>query len=242
MSNTQNDQKKQDYDILLGFIKVSKLLKYRLIVISLVIVIILILSGTAYIVYRGYSIINNQKEKIQSLENEVNKLQSEKNVSIDDLKKTINEQTQEIKNLIAEKENLSNQLEKAKAKIDELTPKDIRDLEYKKVINPNSSEISWLNPVYVDVNGDNRLDGIFAYKTGAPGHFLNVYVYAYLNGNNLVQILKAENYLKGNFNYITEESVLEITSEAGTPDSPQQAKSRFKWDPAQNKMVLLQRQ
>lgn len=210
--------------------------KYKFVIFILSLLLLASVAGFVYVGYNGYQVIENQKAEIE-------KLKSERDISVDDLKTANEKLTAQLEECTTRRDSLDAKLKEANAELERLRPKDIRELDFKtlKSINTNAGDF-WLNPVYVDVNGDNRLDGIFAYRQGGVGEFLNVYVYAYLNGNNLTELLKAERYLKGNFVYLSDQGILEITSEAGTPDSPYQAKSRFKWDPTQNKMMLIKNQ
>lgn len=220
--------------------KKISLWKYKLIIILLFLTILGIIASAGYLGFVGYTQLEGKKKEVMHLKNEIDKLNSERDLSLVDLQNKIDEQNKKISELEVINNKLTNDLNAAKAKIEELTPKDIRDLDYKKLIKINEAAgDTWLNPTYVDINGDGRLEGIFAYKTGGPGGFLNVYVYSYLKNNNLSEILKAEEYLKGTYSYIYDENVLEIRSQVGTPDAPATATTRFKWDAALGKMVKI---
>ncbi len=233
--NNQSDQKSKKY-----WFRISESLKYKFVIFVLLLLLIGVIGGGGYLGYVGYKTLRDKNSEIEDLKKELNKLSSERDLGIVDLQRKLEEKNTKIAELENEVNSLKTELNVARARIEELTPKDIRNVDYRKLIKSNEPNGDiWLNPSYFDVNGDGRLDAIFAYRTGGPGEFLNVYVYSYLNNNNLTQILKAEGYLYGRYTYKTDENVLEITSQAGTPDDPKIAVSRFKWDPAQGKMVKV---
>lgn len=229
----QSPELKKEIKIVRRFFTITPELKYKAIIFILTILLLASLIGFGYIGYIGYRIIESQKTELAQLK-------AEKDTNIDGLKKVNDELTNNLDQCTTKNKLLESKVDELSTKLEQLRPKDIREVDYKKLkkINSDLGDF-WLNPLYVDVNGDGRLDGIFSYKQGGTGEFLNIYVYAYLNGNNLTEILKAERYLQGSYIYLADQGILEITSEAGTPDSPNKAKSRFKWDPALNKMVLV---
>lgn len=193
-----------------------------------------------YIAYLGYQKIEGLKEENQDLRMKLEKPEGENDeVTIEDLKKHIEEKEEEIRKYQEEIQRLNGLLNKVSEELEKFKPKDIRQIDYKRLknINQNAGDY-WLNPLYYDVNVDGKLDLIIGYKTAGPGEFLNLFVYSYLDCYELREILKAEGYQKGSYRYIEEENVLEITSQAGTPDSPFTAKSRFRWDPSKGQMIL----
>jgi cell division protein FtsB len=234
--NYQHDQKSQK-----KWFTIPESFRYKLIIVLLLFLLIGVIGGGGYLGYVGYKRLGDKDNEIQNLRKELDKLNSERDLGIVDLQKKLDEKNAKVAELENKVNSLKTELNAAQAKIEELSPKDIRNVDYKKLIKNNELNGDvWLNPSYFDVNGDGRLDAIFAYRAGGPGEFLHVYVYSYLNNNNLTQVLKAEGYLYGRYTYKTDENVLEITSQAGTPDDPKIAVSRFKWDPAQSKMMKVQ--
>lgn len=214
--------------------------KYRIVIGVLILLILGILGSAGYIGYQGFRQLEDKRKETSDLRSEIDKLNAEKNLSTEDLQKKIDEQSQNIKDLTDENTKLTAELNAAKTRIEQLTPKDIKNLEYKKLIKINEAAGDvWLNPTYVDVNGDGRVDGIFSYRMGGAGGFLNVYVYSYLEGNNLNEVLKAEEYQKGTYTYLNDQNILEIRSQAGTPDDPTVAATKFKWDVGTKKMVKI---
>jgi cell division protein FtsB len=211
--------------------------KYRLIIAALILLVILMLGSFGYIGYVGYTQLEDKKKETAKLNDELKKLNEERNVNVVDLQSKLNNEVKEVENLQSQNQTLTAELNAAKAKIDELTPKNIKDLKYKDLIKINSGD-TWLEPVYIDVNGDAKLDGIFSYRTSGTGAFLNTYVYSYLD-NSLTRILTAEEYQKGSLVYLTDQNVLEIKSQTGTPDAPVTATSRFKWDVGTKRMVKI---
>lgn len=213
--------------------------RYRLIIGFLSVLIIVMLGGASYGGWYIWQWSQDKKAEITKLNDEVDTLKKERNLSVDDLQKKVTEQESKITDLSAENKRLSDSLDEANAKINQLTPKDIKkDFNYKSTIKINEAAGDvWLNPIYVDVTGDGKEDGIFAYRQGGTGGYLNVYVYSYLNTNTLTQLLKAEGYQKGTVAYLEANNVVEIKSEAGTPDAPTTASTKFKYDSAQKKMV-----
>lgn len=224
----------------LSKLKVTKIWKYRIIIFLLILLIIGLVGGFGYIGYTGYRTIEDKRREVEELKSELSELREERNISVVDLKDQIGNLNKIISDLEDQNSKLSAELEVARNKIKELTPKNIKDLDYKALIktNPQAGDV-WLNPIYVDVNGDNKLDGIFAYRMGGAGGFLNVYVFTYLD-NTLTEILRAEEYLKGTVSYLTDQNVVEIRSQSGTPDSPTVAVTRFKWDPSTKKLVKVE--
>lgn len=239
-ANTNNQNEQNNHKSKKKWFTIPESFKYKLVIFFLVLLLIGVIGGSGYLGYVGYKTLGDKDSEIQNLRKELDKLNAERDLGIADLQKKLDEKNAKVAELENEVNSLKTELNAARARIDELTPKDIRNVDYKKLIRNNELNGDvWLNPSYVDVNGDGRLDGIFAYRTGGSGEFLNVYVYSYLNNNNLTQILQAEGYLYGKYTFDTLGNFLEIHSQAGTPDDPRIAVSRFKWDPVQSKMVKV---
>lgn len=214
--------------------------RYRLIISFLLLVIVAMLGGASYGGWVLWNQSESRKQEVNKLKDEVSVLKDERNTSTGGLQAKVSEQEQQITDISAENKRLNEELTAAKTRIDQLTPKNIKDLNYKQLVKVNEAAGDvWLNPTYVDVNGDGRLDGIFSFRTSGTGGFLNVYVYSYVEGNNLSEILKAEEYQKGTVTFAPETNILEIKSQAGTPDAPTVATTKFKWDAAAKKMVKL---
>lgn len=222
-------------------VKKPSIWKYRLIIGFLGLIILVMLAGAAYGGWYGWTWSESKKTQIAKLSDEVDTLKKEKNLSSDDLQKKINEQEAKINELTAQNTKLSADLSAAQAKVDQLTPKNIKDFKHKEFIKANNGSTltggDWLNPIYVDLTGDGKEDGVFAYKMSGTGGYLNVYVYSYLSTNStLSQLLAQEGYQKGSVAALPE-SIIEIKSEAGTPDAPVTASSKFKYDSLAKKMV-----
>jgi len=220
--------------------KVVNVWRYRIIIFLLTVLILGLIGSSGYLGYIGYRTIEDKKKEIREIRDESSQLREERNINVVDLKAQIEDQNNKISDLQNQNTKLSNDLEAARNRINELTPKNIKDLDYKTLIktNPQAGDV-WLNPIYVDVNGDSKLDGIFAYRMGGTGGFLNVYAFTYLD-NTLTEILRAEEYQRGTVAYLTDQNVLEIRSQSGTPDSPAVAVTRFKWDAPTKKLVKVQ--
>jgi hypothetical protein len=214
--------------------------KYRVVIALLIFIIFLLLSVSLYGIWYFWDKGERKSEEITRLESQVSSLQNGLDLDTEELRVNVENQRLKIEDLIAENQRLSQELTSAKATIERLTPKNIKDVKYKELIKINESagEV-WLNPIYVDVNGDGFEDGIFAYRQAGAGGFLNVYVYSYLSTTTLNELLKAEGYQKGTVAYIADGNYLEIKSEAGTPDAPQLATSKFKFDLASRKMIRI---
>lgn len=200
------------------------------------VILIILVAGIAYGSYSFYIYYTDQKKLTEEKEQRISKLESERDISIVDQEKRINDLTKTNQDQKDQIDRLQIDLNNANATIEKLRPKDIKEYKYKDNIKINTSRGDvWLDPIYVDMNADGKNEGVFSYKVGGTGEFLNVYVFTYIE-NNLTQILKAEEYYKGVVNYLPEESVLEIRSQSGTPDAPVQVSSRFKWDATTKKL------
>ncbi len=220
--------------------KVVKVWKYKLGIFALALLLLVVLGSAGYIGYRGYRLLEDKKKENSDIRTELSQLRDERNVNVVDLKNQIDSQNRRIIDLETDNSKLVDQLNAANIKVADLTPKNIKDLNYKELIKINTASGDvWLNPIYVDVNGDGKLDGIFANRLGGTGGFLNVYVYSYLENNSLSEVLRAEEYQKGTVAYITEQNIVEIKSQSGTPDSPVVATTHFKWDSASKKLVKV---
>lgn len=214
--------------------------KYRLIIIFLILIIIALLGGAGYGAWYSWNKFESDKNEISKLSSKVNDLEKERNLSVEDLKKEIEEKNSSLENFENENFKLKEDLKNANQKISDLTPKNIRDYNYKQVLKIDETAGNvWLNPIFVDVTGDGKEDAIVAYRQSGTGGFLNVYVYSYLNTNSAVQILKAEGYQKGTVAYNSEEKVVEIKSEAGTPDAPTVATTKYRFDSNSKSMIKI---
>lgn len=219
--------------------KPVKVWKYKLLIGLLVVLVLGMLAAAAYGGWYGYNLNENRKKEVRDLQDRIANLEAERDLNKVDLQKKIDELSETNAQLDSENRKLNDDLIDAKAQIDKLTPKNIKDLNIETLIKINKPAGDvWLNPIYADITGDGKDDGIYAYRMAGTGGFLNVYVYTYID-NTLTQILKAEEYKKGTVTYIAEGNTLEIKSEAGTPDAPVVASSMFKWDAAQKKMVKV---
>lgn len=220
--------------------KVVKVWKYKLGIFGLALLLILVLISAGYLGYKGYTLLEERKKENSDIRNELAQLRDERNVNVVDLKNQIDDQNRKIIDLESDNSKLVDQLNAANIKVADLTPKNIKDLDYKQLIKINSSNGDvWLNPIYIDVNGDGKLDGIFANRLGGTGGFLNVYVYSYFENNTLSEILRAEEYQKGTVAYLTDQNIVEIKSQVGTPDNPTVATTHFKWDAGSKKLVKV---
>jgi regulator of replication initiation timing len=179
---------------------------------------------------------NNEVAKLNS---QVTELKSQQNLNIVDLQKQLDEVRQNNRNLDDENKQLRSDLNKANDRIAQLTPKDIRDLKIDSVIQINrAAGDAWQSPIYADINGDGKADGIYAYRLGGAGSFLNVYAYSYLDNTNPTQILKAEQYQKGEVS-LQPDMTVDIKFQTGAPDSPETATAKFKWDSSAKKLVKI---
>jgi cell division protein FtsB len=214
--------------------------RHRLITGFLGFVILAILVGAAVGGWYLWRQSESRRQEVNTLQDKVESLEKERNLSASDLQTKLDAQTTQINDLIAENKRLNDELTSAKAKVDQLTPKNIRDVNFKtlKKINEPGGDV-WLNPVFADITGDGKEDAIYAYRLAGAGGFLNVYVYSYLDTNTLTEILKAEGYQKGTVSFIADQKNVEIKSEAGTPDAPQIASTKFKFDAGTKKMVKI---
>ncbi len=204
----------------------------------LTLLLILFVAGGGFAAIKGYVYYKDKNTQVANLNDEVGKLKSQQNLNIVDLQKQIDDLKGKNSDYIAQNGRLTNDLNAANNKITQLSPKDIRDLKYDTLININKANgDAWLNPIYADVTGDGKADGIFSYKLGGAGNFLNIYVYTYID-NGLVQILKAEEYPKGSV-AVLPDSAVEIKYQSGSPDSPTQSTSVYKWDGGAKKLLKV---
>lgn len=218
--------------------KNNSLWKLRCLTSFLVLLLIALLAGGSFGGYKGYTMLQDKDREITSLKEELDKLKSDKNLSTSDLQKRIDTLQSQSTDLTNKNKNLENDLKTARDRIAELTPKDIKDIQYETLISINKSAgDTWEAPIYADLTGDGRQDGIFSYHLSGAGKYLNVYVYSYLD-NKLTQILKAEEYPKGSIS-IASDNTLEIRYTTGAPDSPEIKSAKFKWDIASKKMVKV---
>lgn len=203
------------------------------------IIILILLGSVAYGGYSFYVYYTDQNKLTEEKNERIAKLESERDISIVDQEKKIADLTKLNQDQKDQIDRLQIDLNNANETIEKLRPKDIKEYKYKDSIKINTARgDSWLDPIYVDMNGDGKNEGIFAYRIGGAGEFLNVYVFTYID-NNLTQILKAEEYFKGSIDYLAEEKVLEIRSISGTPDAPVQVSSKFKWDATTKKLIKI---
>lgn len=199
---------------------------------------IVLMAGASIAGIRGYMYYRDKNSEVSQLKNELDQLKTAQNLNIIDLQKQLNEIQNELKSTQDINKNLNDDLNAANKKITELTPKDIRDVKYDSLITINKANgDAWQTPVYTDLNGDGKADAVFAYKVGGVGAYLNVYAYSYID-NNLVQILKAEQYPRGEVR-IQPEQIVEIKYQTGAPDAPEQASTQFKWDSNAKKLIKI---
>jgi hypothetical protein len=181
--------------------------------------VIILLAGAGIAGVKGYFYYRDKKSEVAQLNSDIEKLKSQQNLNIVDLQKQLDDTRQENQDLRNTNLKLTGDLASANNKIAQLTPKDIRDVKYETLVTINKTVgDTWINPTYADLNGDGKSDGVYAYRQGGAGSYLNVYAYSYID-NNLTQILKAEQYPKGEVS-VQPDMVLEIKYQTGAPDKP----------------------
>lgn len=220
-------------------IKPRGTLKLKFIILLLLLLLIGLIAGGAFAGYKGYSRYKEKRDETTNLNKEVESLKAQQNLSVVDLQKQINDLKSRNDTLTNENKRLSDNLTIANNRIAQLTPKDVKDLRYMDLIkiNQGAGDV-WLNPIYTDLTGDSKADGVYAYRTGGTGGFLNVYVYTYGDNNTLSQVLKAEGYQQGTVS-VSEGNIVQIQSTVGAPDNQQIVITRFKWDNGAKKMVKI---
>jgi cell division protein FtsB len=213
-------------------------LRYKLMITFLLLLILGLLAGGSFLGVQGYMKYRDKRTEASDLQSEVDRLRSQQNLSTVDLQRQIDDLKGKNSNLEAEKTRLQDDLNTSNNKIAQLTPKEIKDLKIDTIIAINRSRgDAWIDPIYVDLTGDGKQDGIYAYRIGGTGNYLNVYAYSYID-NNLSQILKAEEYQKGAVS-VSSDTTVEIKFQTGSPDSPETSTTRFKWDGSTKKMVKI---
>lgn len=219
--------------------KTPSVWRLRIIIMILILMLLLTLGGAAYGGYYAYTQYQAKNDLAVNQEKEIDRLSKLVDASTEEMSKKIEELTEENERLKSDKARIADDLKSARERIDQLTPKNIRDVKYQDLIKIDSAAGDvWLNAAYYDLTGDGKLDAVYAYRSGGAGSFLNVYAYTYNNENKLIQILKTEGYQKGTFS-VVEDKIIEITSQAGTPEEPKNATTKFGWSSSEQKMVRI---
>jgi cell division protein FtsB len=226
-SNDNKKDKKSKKD------KPKGTLKYKFIIFLLIFIILGLLIGAGVGGYQLYDNNQEKEEQIEDLENEINELESQIDLDVSDLQEEIRELESQNNELKEQNTRLESDLSRAREEVASLKPKNIEDFDYTDQIQkPESAK--WQDPIYTDLTGNGKNEGVFSYRIDGPGDFLNVYVYSYLTNDEPTQILRAEEYPEGQVSI--NRSTVRISSVSGPPDNKEETTTTFAWDEDSNSM------